>query len=68
MLFPHSARGQMQGDSNGAIGTIVVGTDGSETSDRAVDRAGVLAGALGVSVHVVSGLQGGCVADGPQWR
>jgi nucleotide-binding universal stress UspA family protein len=35
--------------------TIVVGTDGSETSDRAVDRAGVLAGALGVSVHVVSG-------------
>jgi nucleotide-binding universal stress UspA family protein len=36
-------------------GTIVVGTDGSETSERAVDRAGALAGALGVSVHVMSG-------------
>jgi nucleotide-binding universal stress UspA family protein len=38
----------------GQSGAIVVGTDGSETADRAVDRAGVLAGALGVSVHVVS--------------
>lgn len=36
-------------------GTIVVGTDGSETAGRAVDRAGTLARALGVSVHVVSG-------------
>ena len=35
-------------------GAIVVGTDGSETADRAVDRAGVLAAALGVGVHVVS--------------
>lgn len=38
----------------GESGTIVVGTDGSETAERAVDRAGVLAGALGVAVHVVS--------------
>src|SRR5947209_19623694 len=36
-------------------GTIVVGTDGSETADQAVDRAGALARALGVTVHVVSG-------------
>jgi nucleotide-binding universal stress UspA family protein len=36
-------------------GTIVVGTDGSETAERAVDRAGMLARALGVTVHVVSG-------------
>ena len=36
-------------------GTIVVGTDGSETAERAVDRAGTLARALGVTVHVVSG-------------
>ncbi|MFL5864128.1 MAG: universal stress protein [Solirubrobacteraceae bacterium] len=38
-----------------APGTIVVGTDGSETAERAVDRAGTLARALGVTVHVVSG-------------
>ncbi len=37
------------------LGAIVVGTDGSETADRAVDRAGALARALGVTVHVVSG-------------
>lgn len=34
---------------------IVVGTDGSERAERAVDRAGVIARALGVTVHVVSG-------------
>ena len=39
-------------------GTIVVGTDGSETAERAVDRAGTLARALGVGVHVVSGYAG----------
>ena len=39
-------------------GTIVVGTDGSETAERAVDRAGMLARALGVTVHVVSGYNG----------
>jgi nucleotide-binding universal stress UspA family protein len=35
--------------------SIVVGTDGSETADRAVDRAGVIARALGATVHVVCG-------------
>jgi nucleotide-binding universal stress UspA family protein len=34
---------------------IVVGTDGSETAERAVDRAGVIARALGATVHVVGG-------------
>jgi nucleotide-binding universal stress UspA family protein len=34
--------------------SIVVGTDGSETAERAVDRAGVIARALGATVHVVS--------------
>ncbi|HEX6510332.1 MAG TPA: universal stress protein [Chloroflexota bacterium] len=33
---------------------IVVGTDGTDTAERAVDRAGVLARAFGVTVHVVS--------------
>jgi nucleotide-binding universal stress UspA family protein len=32
---------------------IVVGTDGSSTADRAVDKAGELAAALGVPLHVV---------------
>jgi nucleotide-binding universal stress UspA family protein len=39
-------------------GPIVVGTDGSERADRAVDRAGELAGVLHVKVHVVSGYRG----------
>jgi nucleotide-binding universal stress UspA family protein len=34
--------------------SIVVGTDGSETAERAVDRAGVIARALGATVHVIS--------------
>ena len=34
--------------------SIVVGTDGSETAEQAVDRAGVLARAFGATVHVVS--------------
>jgi nucleotide-binding universal stress UspA family protein len=34
--------------------SIVVGTDGSETAKRAVERAGVIARALGATVHVVS--------------
>jgi nucleotide-binding universal stress UspA family protein len=34
---------------------IVVGTDGSATAERAVDRAGALALALGAVVHVVTG-------------
>jgi nucleotide-binding universal stress UspA family protein len=32
---------------------IVVGTDGSSTADRAVDKAGELAAALGAPLHVV---------------
>jgi len=36
-------------------GSIVVGTDGSPRAERAVDRAGELANALGATVHVVSG-------------
>src|SRR5689334_14776426 len=35
-------------------GSIVVGTDGSQRAERAVERAGELARALGVAVHVVS--------------
>jgi nucleotide-binding universal stress UspA family protein len=35
-------------------GPIIVGTDGSDTAERAVDRAGELASALGANVHVVS--------------
>ena len=37
-----------------ARGSIVVGTDGSERAERAVDRAGELAKLLEVKVHVVS--------------
>jgi nucleotide-binding universal stress UspA family protein len=36
-------------------GSIVVGTDGSQRAERAVQRAGELAAAFGVRVHVVSG-------------
>ena len=36
---------------------IVVGTDGSPSADRAVQRAGELAQALGGEVHVVSSYQ-----------
>jgi nucleotide-binding universal stress UspA family protein len=35
-------------------GSIVVGTDGSQRAERAVERAGELGRALGVVVHVVS--------------
>jgi nucleotide-binding universal stress UspA family protein len=38
---------------------IVVGTDGSERAERAVDRAGELAKSLGVKVHVVSSFSNG---------
>lgn len=40
------------------LGPIVVGTDGSERAERAVDRAGELARALGVGVHVVTAYGG----------
>ncbi len=36
-----------------SVEPIVVGTDGSSTADRAVDKAGEIAAALGVTVHVV---------------
>jgi nucleotide-binding universal stress UspA family protein len=35
-------------------GPIIVGTDGSDTAERAVDRAGEIARAFGANVHVVS--------------
>ena len=35
-------------------GSIVVGTDGSERAERAVDRAGEIAKSLDLKVHVVS--------------
>lgn len=34
--------------------SIVVGTDGTKTAERAVDRAGAIARAFGATVHVVS--------------
>jgi nucleotide-binding universal stress UspA family protein len=34
--------------------SIVVGTDGSDTAERAVDRAGAIARAFGATIHVVS--------------
>jgi nucleotide-binding universal stress UspA family protein len=34
--------------------SIVVGTDGTEAAERAVDRAGEIARAFGATVHVVS--------------
>ena len=37
-----------------ARGSIVVGTDGSERAERAVDRAGEIAKSLDAKVHVVS--------------
>ncbi len=45
-------------------GSIVVGTDGSERAERAVDRAGELANLLDVTVHVVSSYRGG---SSPPW-
>ncbi len=33
---------------------IIVGTDGTDTAERAVDRAGAIARAFGATVHVVS--------------
>ena len=35
--------------------SLVVGTDGSDRAERAVERAGEIANALGATVHVVSG-------------
>jgi len=52
-----------------ATGSIVVGTDGSETAKRAVEEALRLARALGDEIHIVSGyapLRGARVAEAPQ--
>jgi nucleotide-binding universal stress UspA family protein len=35
-------------------GSIIVGTDGTDTAERAVDRAGAIARAFGATVHVLS--------------
>ena len=45
------------------IGTIVVGTDGSETAELALQRAGELAKATGASLHVVSAHDGAIPPD-----
>jgi len=37
-----------------SFSTVLVGTDGSESSFRAVDRAAALAGDSGATLHVVS--------------
>jgi nucleotide-binding universal stress UspA family protein len=42
------------------IGSIVVGTDGSDTAEQAVRRAGELAQATGAPLHIVSA-HGGAV-------
>lgn len=54
--------------------TIVVGTDGTETADRAVSRAAELAALTGASVHVVSAYQpasvrvgDGSVTEAAEW-
>jgi len=37
-----------------SAGSIIVGTDGTDTAERAVDRAGAIARAFGLAVHVLS--------------
>ncbi len=52
-----------------ASGSIVVGTDGSETAKRAVREAVRLAKALGEEIHIVSGyapLRGARIAGAPE--
>src|SRR5262245_1048069 len=44
--------------------TIVVGTDGSETAERAVNRAAEIAAATGARIHVVSAYSGAPVRVG----
>lgn len=46
--------GTGKGSEMQARESIVVGTDGTETAERAVDRAGAIARAFGATVHVVS--------------
>ena len=54
--------------------TIVVGTDGSDTADRAVDRAAELAALTGADLHLVSAYRqapvhvaDGSVAEAADW-
>ncbi|HEX6582221.1 MAG TPA: universal stress protein [Thermoleophilaceae bacterium] len=54
--------------------TIVVGTDGSDTADRAVNRAAELAALTGADLHLVSAYRqapvrvgDGSVAEAPDW-
>ena len=43
--------------------TIVVGTDGSDSAELAVERAGTLAALCGASVHLVYGCGSQAIAD-----
>src|SRR5919108_2513325 len=50
-------------------GSIVVGTDGSDSAKRAVSEAIRIAGALGAEIHLVSGyepLRGARIAGAPE--
>jgi nucleotide-binding universal stress UspA family protein len=55
------------------VGSIVVGTDGSPTAEKAVEHAAHYAAKLGAKVHVVSAYEltsvkvGGGFEERPQW-
>jgi len=53
LLTDRGVRGDWKG-SEMQSDSIIVGTDGSDTAERAVDRAGAIARAFGATVHVVS--------------
>src|ERR1700722_5937245 len=54
MRLTDRGAGDRKGSGMQARESIVVGTDGTETAERAVDRAGAIARAFGATVHVVS--------------
>src|ERR1700733_10958891 len=54
MRLTDRGAGARKGSGMQARESIVVGTDGTETAERAVDRAGAIARAFGATVHVVS--------------
>src|ERR1700722_13397919 len=54
MRLTDRGAGDRKGSEMEARESIVVGTDGTETAERAVDRAGAIARAFGATVHVVS--------------
>jgi nucleotide-binding universal stress UspA family protein len=62
---PHGDAASPPRPSNGELRTIVVGTDGSATAERAVEQAVVLATRFGARLHVVSayGLAGASVPE-----